>query len=162
MSETTEASKQVRNADEQLPMAKVRKKFFLRRWFANEKFAWSVVFLWMAMIFKFSAQAHSGEVTEVYLGNFNVMVRKFAHMCEYFGLFLFLRNALSITFEYWTTSISIRAFAFVVFYAMTDEFHQSFVPGRSATIYDVGIDATGAAIAWLLVGFVLPRLFRKQ
>ncbi len=41
-----------------------------------------------------------------------------------------------------------------VIYAGTDEFHQSFVAGRSASLWDVGIDAFGAllglvAAAWL-------------
>lgn len=33
-----------------------------------------------------------------------------------------------------------------VLYALTDEFHQRFVPGRGATLVDVGIDAVGALV----------------
>ena len=39
------------------------------------------------------------------------------------------------------------AWVITVAYALTDEFHQSFVPGRGARLIDVGIDALGAAIA---------------
>lgn len=43
------------------------------------------------------------------------------------------------------------AFAATVLYAAADEWHQSFVPGRTARARDVGIDAGGAAVAlaWL-------------
>ncbi|HLM50142.1 MAG TPA: VanZ family protein, partial [Solirubrobacteraceae bacterium] len=34
-------------------------------------------------------------------------------------------------------------------YAITDEWHQSFVLGRSASPVDVAIDAAGVALAWL-------------
>ena len=50
-------------------------------------------------------------------------------------------------------------------YAATDEFHQLFVPGRSALVSDVAIDAAGAAIGALIVlavkqGFS-PNLWQK-
>jgi len=38
-----------------------------------------------------------------------------------------------------------------VLYAASDEFHQSFVPGRSCRLLDVLFDATGAAIALGLI-----------
>lgn len=45
-----------------------------------------------------------------------------------------------------------------VLYALTDEFHQSFVPGRSASIWDVLIfDNFGALISLWLTG-----LYRKE
>ena len=36
-------------------------------------------------------------------------------------------------------------------YACTDEFHQTFVSGRTGTPVDVGVDAIGMAIAALLI-----------
>ena len=39
----------------------------------------------------------------------------------------------------------ILAWVLSVFFALTDEFHQSFVPGRNASLVDIGIDAVGAA-----------------
>ena len=38
------------------------------------------------------------------------------------------------------------AWALAVIYSATDEFHQSFVPGRHAVVTDVMIDAAGAAL----------------
>jgi VanZ family protein len=47
------------------------------------------------------------------------------------------------------------ALALCVLFAMSDEYHQTFVPGRGGTLTDVAIDALGACsasmIAWLLV-----------
>lgn len=39
------------------------------------------------------------------------------------------------------------AFVLAVLFAITDEYHQSFVPDRDGTVLDVGIDALGAAVA---------------
>ncbi len=40
----------------------------------------------------------------------------------------------------------ILAVLMAVLYAATDEFHQSFTPGRNPSPVDVGIDAIGAAV----------------
>lgn len=42
---------------------------------------------------------------------------------------------------------ALCAFGFSLFYACTDEFHQYFVSGRSATIRDIGIDCIGITLA---------------
>ncbi|MGL6099840.1 MAG: VanZ family protein [Fusobacteriaceae bacterium] len=42
---------------------------------------------------------------------------------------------------------------FVVLYSISDEYHQSFVPGRGPSILDVGIDSLGGAL-----GIVLGKL----
>ena len=39
------------------------------------------------------------------------------------------------------------AAAFAVLYGITDEFHQSFVAGRNASLLDVGFDALGSIMA---------------
>lgn len=45
------------------------------------------------------------------------------------------------------TAISACGLAFL--YALTDEYHQSFVPGRDSSVLDLGVDALGAALgAW--------------
>jgi len=102
----------------------------------------------MAVIFAFSNQAHSGDITEQYFHNYNFAARKCAHMFEYFVLYLLLRHSTSLTC---IRSKSYIPFCLTVSYAMTDEFHQCFVPGRSATYKDVMVDSLGAFIAWALV-----------
>jgi len=46
------------------------------------------------------------------------------------------------------------AWLLAILFAVSDEFHQSFVMGRGATVVDVAIDAFGA---W--VGLVIPALY---
>jgi VanZ family protein len=43
-------------------------------------------------------------------------------------------------------ALALGAWAIAVFYGMSDEFHQSFVPNRDANWMDVGFDALGAAV----------------
>lgn len=38
---------------------------------------------------------------------------------------------------------------FTVAYAVSDELHQTFVPGRTSAFYDIGYDTLGATIAML-------------
>lgn len=45
-------------------------------------------------------------------------------------------------------------------YALTDEFHQSFVPGRDPSWVDVGFDSLGAAIGLVVVE--LTALLRRR
>lgn len=74
-------------------------------------------------------------------------VRKAAHMTLYFLLGVAFVNA------WWQSGLSracLVGFCCTVAYAITDEFHQLFVPGRSGEITDVLIDALGAGLAALL------------
>jgi len=50
-----------------------------------------------------------------------------------------------------------------ILFAITDEFHQSFVPGRHPSPVDVGIDSIGSGLA-LLVMYVLvkPSLLKNR
>lgn len=49
--------------------------------------------------------------------------------------------------------LAILALFMAIAYALSDEWHQSFVPGRSATLSDVMVDASGALIGLLLIWF---------
>ena len=81
----------------------------------------------------------------------NYIVRKIAHMSEYFILALLVLNVIyqfkeKIDYKYY-----IMAISFCVVYATTDEFHQTFVTGRTGQFSDVLIDTLGASIACLFV-----------
>lgn len=53
---------------------------------------------------------------------------------------------------------AVLAVVFSVAYGVIDEYHQSFVPGRDATAWDVAKDAAGALIgAWLYARVIVPR-----
>jgi len=79
----------------------------------------------------------------------HLFVRKAAHMTEYFLLALSLQLPLASWFSrlpFWKTRIAI-GFICTVIFASLDEFHQTFVPGRSGNFIDVCIDSVGALAA---------------
>ena len=127
------------------------------KYFFSRYLFWGLALLWMAVIFAFSNQANSGAFTEAYLQDANVPIRKLAHMFEFAVLAVLYQAALAGSLisarepeiktklqakfqTYWL------ALALAVLYALSDEFHQAFVPGRSASLFDAGVDATGALI----------------
>lgn len=48
----------------------------------------------------------------------------------------------------------IAAVSLALLYAISDEFHQSFTPGRTPTMMDVGIDTAGALTGATLLRFI--------
>ncbi|HEY9717595.1 MAG TPA: VanZ family protein [Trichormus sp.] len=122
-----------------------------KRIYSNKLLAWVLVIGWMTVIYAFSAQAHSGEITEAVLGPANLIVRKSAHMTEYCILYVLLRHAFVVTDA---KRSSFWPFLIAAVYAMTDEYHQIFVPGRSATVSDVLIDSFGACAGWFLYTYL--------
>ncbi len=100
-------------------------------------------------------------------------VRKCAHMTEYAILGALL--SLTIT-EYMQDSDSssrkrdgnsaskiLRRAVFIGFlYASTDEFHQTFVPGRSGEIRDILIDTFGVLLGALIVTRLIPSLLQRR
>lgn len=52
----------------------------------------------------------------------------------------------------------LLGFAGAVLYGLTDEWHQSFVPGRTPDVRDIGVDAIGATVGVLLAPRLLARL----
>lgn len=86
------------------------------------------------------------------------VLRKSAHFSLYTVLGLFVVSAV-----YFGGRIKRKIYVyltsllFCVFYASTDEFHQLFVPGRSAELKDVMIDSAGVLLG-LLLFFLFERL----
>ena len=91
------------------------------------------------------------------------VIRKSGHFTEYFILSLLLLHALRAG----TRDFGLRWALIVIFivagYAALDEFHQSFVPGRTAAVTDVLLDTSGGAAAQLLVALLAVwRCFRNR
>lgn len=127
----------------------------------NPLFRFSLVILWMMVIFAFSHQANSGRMTEAVLGPINVPVRKLGHLGEYMVLYVLIHWALdSIKYSIIKHRPAL-AYIFSVFYAASDEWHQNFVPGRSASTRDVVIDSAGAFIG-VFVYLLLEKFFSKD
>lgn len=76
------------------------------------------------------------------------IVRKFAHFSLYFILSIALYIAgYNIKFKY----PEVFTFLVVSLYAISDEIHQHFVPGRSCEIRDILIDITGCVFALSII-----------
>jgi VanZ family protein len=95
--------------------------------------AWLPVVAWAGLIFTLSSIPDLGTG----LGGWDLVLRKLAHAAEFAVLGLLLVRALE---HAWA------AFSLGVAYAVTDEIHQSFVPGRLGSPVDVAIDAAGVAV----------------
>ncbi len=102
---------------------------------------WGTVLLWAALIFILSAQPSLG----TNLGVWDYIMRKSAHMAEYAVFFLLLRRALSSHVREGTATL--LAVFIALGYAASDEWHQTFVPGRSGKVLDVGFDFAGIVLA---------------
>jgi VanZ family protein len=99
----------------------------------------------MALIFAFSAMSSD----DADKGLLVFLVRKLAHFSEYFVLTGLWWWALSTHME---ARRAIRtALAISIAYAVTDEWHQTFVDGRTGTWRDVVIDSAGALTAAVLI-----------
>lgn len=93
----------------------------------------------MAVIFAFSTRHGGGHLPAA-----EIVLRKLAHVTEYLVLAALLIRALRRSEV--TIAVSV-AIAGALAYAASDEWHQSFVPGRTATPRDVAIDGVGIALA---------------
>jgi VanZ family protein len=94
---------------------------------------WIPVVLWAAVIFTLSSVPELGTG----LGAWDVVLRKIAHTAEY---------ALLGALLYRAVRHAPAAFFVATVYAVTDEFHQTFVSGRHGSPVDWLIDTAGAAI----------------
>lgn len=120
---------------------------------------WLPAIMWMGVIFYLSHQPSdtsselSSGVTELILRflsssipfdinieNFHFYIRKSAHFTAYMILGILVLFALQPA----TLKISLVTLVICIFYAISDEFHQLFIPGRSGELRDVFIDSLGA------------------
>ena len=126
--------------------------------------------VWMAVIFFASTGAFSGdntsrlirpfllwlfpEISEERIAFYHFLSRKLAHFTEYAVLgFLaaraFAGSSRRLLQDHWT----IASFMLVVAYALLDEFHQSFVGSRTASIYDCFIDIAGGLFVLICLNY---------
>jgi hypothetical protein len=78
------------------------------------------------------------------------VIRKIAHFSIY-GLVGVLLMALLSTYNITDKNKIIFTIVLGAIYASSDEFHQSFIPGRSGEVRDVMLDTLGVAVGGLIV-----------
>ncbi len=115
---------------------------------------WVLVFLWAGLIFYLSSIPNLSSGFES-----DFILRKFAHIFIYFILTILIFQAFVGEKRINTIKkINILKILFVSFclsflYALSDEYHQSFVFGRTGSLKDVFIDTLGILIAVFFVYF---------
>lgn len=94
-------------------------------------------------------------------------IRKMAHFSLYTAVGILTMSLMS-TYDLKLKKRILISLAIGAFYAVSDEFHQIFIPKRTASIFDVGIDScgvlTGIFIVILLlkiVRYINTRMCRK-
>jgi VanZ family protein len=124
--------------------------------------------VWSALIFLFSSSLLSASNTgtilrpvvlwvfpntsEATLALLHFLIRKAAHFTEYAILALLAARALrTSSHKLLRHRWFLLSLVFVILYSLSDEFHQSFVSTRSASVYDSLIDSAGGltALVWL-------------
>lgn len=101
---------------------------------------WLPPLVWAVLIFALSS-IEQVKVSEFFFWDF--LAKKGAHFSEYAVLYFLIFRA--------NGKNSSLSFILTMFYAVSDEIHQSFVPGRQAAIYDIAIDFSGAASALYII-----------
>jgi VanZ family protein len=89
-------------------------------------------------------------------------IRKSAHFTEYFILSLLLLRAIRGENRGIRLAWALLAIAIVACYASLDEFHQSFVPGRTPAVTDVMIDTSGGIAAQAIAALVMMWVHVRQ
>ncbi len=88
-------------------------------------------------------------------------IRKIAH----FAMFSLLGiTVMMMLYNVWNKlkDAMIGALAISIMYALFDELHQVFVPGRDASVKDVAIDTLGAVVGILLMCFLIAIIKRER
>ena len=82
------------------------------------------------------------------------IIRKIAHFSLY-ALVGFLLMSLLITYNINEKNKIISTVTIGAIYAISDEFHQSFIPGRSGQASDVFLDTLGTTIGGLFILLII-------
>lgn len=144
--------------------------------FGNRLCRYGPVVLCASLIFVFSSGLFSGSntssilrplvqwvfpsISDSALGLVHGPIRKAGHFVEYAILALLLARAFRTSSrDFLRNHWFAISLTFVALYALSDEFHQSFVSSRTASIYDCLIDTAGGLAALTILSV---RSARKQ
>ncbi len=132
------------------------------------------VVLWMGFIFYASTSEFSASntsriirpllvwlfpnISEERIALAHFFTRKAAHFTEYAILgFLTARAFSSSAHRLLARGWFQFAMLLIVIYALTDEYHQTFVPSRTGSIYDCAVDTAGGLFALLVFYYLVLR-----
>jgi len=127
----------------------------LVRFGAHVGFRWAAVVAWMAVIFALSAQSFLPDLTPGLPGVDEIG----GHLAAYgllAGLLWWALRGSGVRYP------ATAALLLAVLYGASDEFHQSFVPGRTMTVSDLLVDLIGASLVLLLLSWRHARRLRMR
>ena len=125
-----------------------------------------LIVFWMYIVFAFSnagGRESSGISMKVakflvknkqYIEYAEKIIRKIAHLSEY-AIGAVLVYSLMLTFRLDAKVQFLSSWFSIIFYAITDEIHQAFVPGRAGRAIDVFIDSIGALMGICIMLFII-------
>ena len=126
---------------------------------------------WMLFIFIMSSfnstesSSQSGFIVNIISSILNInnteilslIIRKLAHFTEYFILGILAYNTTKLHNKKKHLAIIV-----CIIYAISDEIHQIFVPGRNCQITDICIDSIGSIIGIYLFNLINKNIKKKQ
>jgi len=138
---------------------------------------WAVVLAWMGVISLMSSEPFSASNTHRYIDPIlrfffpamrpadfvfaHTVIRKTAHFTEFFvlGSLLFwaLRHGRG---PRWRAGWMLQALLIALAYSLGDELHQAWVPNRTPSLADSGVDSLGAGASQALIYLRYVRLSR--
>ena len=121
-----------------------------------------LIIIWLLVIFLFSNQDGSTStsltngILEKYLffvdsDIFFMIIRKMAHITEYFILGILFLNFIN---EFKIDKKIVVSILICFILASFDEFHQLFIPDRTGCLLDVFIDMIGASLGILILSLI--------
>ncbi len=139
---------------------------------------WATTLAWTVNIYLLSTETFGTSLTrwllgeilgilnlEVSAGTFHLMhhvMRKAAHVTEYGIYALLLYGSMGGGRDFrWQWRRAAFCAAIAGAFSLTDELHQAFVPGRTASIMDSALDAGGAILGMAGV-YVAQRVFQAR
>lgn len=108
-------------------------------------------------------KAQSDKKTTVQNTNENILdhiIRKNAHGFMYMVLGILVSSAF-FSYNKRGKNIIVYILFICLFYAVTDEFHQSFVAGRTSLVSDILVDFAGALVGLALFYFFYYKIYEK-
>ncbi|HUW10688.1 MAG TPA: VanZ family protein [Anaerolineae bacterium] len=114
-----------------------------RKWAPRQYLiCWGPPLTWMALIFTLSSQSKLPTPPQPLVAQ---LLQVGGHMIAFGVLLLLLLRSMKSTWP--GQKVASWALLVTLLYALADEYHQSFVPGRNATLLDVAVDVAGMLLS---------------
>jgi VanZ family protein len=118
---------------------------------------WLPPIVWAFLIFLYSSKSVP-VTTQVFWQDFTL--KKTAHLIEYAILTILIFRGLTNS-GVGRKKAAVISILISCVYGASDEFHQSFVPGRQSRVRDVVFDTIGASLGILILWNILPKVPKR-